>query len=185
MTLHCQVKLNRFDLSSRGFRLPKVSASNFDYYERQKPCCRLHNSSYMLKSSVILTSLPSLLHKSKSLTTLLQCSYNLWLCALKDWLAVWVVLKLVLCFLKSFFINMLLYFLKTKFRTVSTVWANVALAGFGLLSNTISHLIQRRWRTSRQLCSVLEVRAISFTQISCLVKCWLEWNWNSSGSGLQ
>lgn len=49
------------------------------------------------------------------------------------------------------------------------------------LSNTISQLIQRRQRSPRQSCSVLEVRAISSTQISCLVKCWLEWNWSSSG----
>lgn len=44
---------------------------------------------------------------------------------------------------------------KVSPRTVSTDQANMSLAGLSLLSNTISQLIQRRWRTSRQLCRVV------------------------------
>lgn len=39
----------------------------------------------------------------------------------------------------------------------------------------LSPLNHRRWR------SVLEVGVILFSQISCLVKFWLEWKWSSSG----
>lgn len=50
-----------------------------------------------------------------------------------------------------------------------------------LLSNTISWLIRRTWRSCRQLCIVLELQAISSTKISCLLKCWLKWNRSRSG----